>query len=1194
MFSTFFRFELRFWLTGMMAYVFTTIIALLVMGAASSDNVVIGGALDNTYRNAPFVVQSFYGVMGIICVVMVAAFINSAASRDFIYGTHQLIYTKPIDKLGFLMGRFWGATLVAVLPLLGVSVGMVIARYMPWAEAERFGPISFRAHLSSILAFAIPNTFFVSAILFAIAVWTRSTVASFVGAILLIVGYSIAGQMIGNLDNKNLAAMTDPFGMQAFSEITRYWTMSDKNTQVVGMQGILLANRALWTTVGMAILGLSCWRFNFAERHRRGKQSTEAKPVAAANINLPDVQFHHGFVSQIQRLASQISVDFWSTIRSNVFIVVMLTALAQTIASLYLTSSEGFGLATLPVTYQVVAIIRGASYVFLLAVITFYAGVLVWKERDASLDEVYDALPQPTWIAYIGKLIAMLLIVALVLAVGMAAGVAVQASKGYTRFQLALYLQELFTIDMPQMFFLTVLAFFAHVVSPNRYSGYFLFVALLIFNTFGWSVLKVETNMVDYGDLPGYIYSDMFQFAPFAKGMNWFTLYWTFFAGLVSVAAILFWQRGRETNFVARLASAKRRFNGPFSAVASLACICWIGCAVWVYYNTQVLNEYLHSETITSLRADYEKDFKASWDGRPQPRVTDIRYEIDLYPQQRKMVLRGEQTIVNRTDTPIEQLFISYDGDFENDIEIQNSSLAQDFPDMDVLIYKIDPPMMPGDTSTMSYCVSYEPVGFENSVSVRQIVQNGTFFNNSIVPQIGYQPRAEISDKRDRKKHDLGEPNVMPPLNPEDTINRSNSYLSSSSDWVNIETVISTSADQIAIGPGSLQESWQEGDRRYFRYQVDHPSVNFYSFISADYEVATQQWKDVDIEVYYHKDHTWNVDNMLRSIRKSLEYYSEHFGPYKHKQARIIEFPRVASFAQAFPGTMPYSEGIGFIADIQDQDDIDMVFYVVAHEMAHQWWAHQVIGANMQGATLLSETLAQYSALMVMEQEYGRDIMRKFLSYEMDRYLSSRGRERLKERPLAKVESNQGYIHYRKGSAVMYYLKEMIGEQKINRALRGLVEKFGYASAPYPTSLDLIEALREETPDDLQYLIDDLFHQITLFANRTLSATYQQREDGKYDVTIDVQCEKFQADDQGVETEVPVNDWIEIGAFAEPEDGRRYGETLYRDRVKIDAKQQTFTFTVDAVPAKAGIDPFALLIDRLPDDNMRKPKLKKG
>ena len=314
MFSTFFRFELRFWLTGMMVYIFTTIIALLVMGATSSDSVVIGGALDNTYRNAPFVIQSFYGVMGVISIVMVAAFINSAASRDFMYGTHQLIYTKPIDKLGFLMGRFWGAMLVALIPLLGVSIGVLIARYMWWVEADRFGPIAIKAHAFGILIFAFPNVLFASAILFAIAVWTRSTVASFVGAILLIVGYSIAGGMIGNLDNKTLAAMTDPFGMQAFSEITRYWTVSDKNTQVVGMQGIVLANRALWITIGLAILGIACWRFSLRNdidaANQRRKSHPKPRRTSRYRTSASNMDLRPTFVDCPARLASTSGARF--------------------------------------------------------------------------------------------------------------------------------------------------------------------------------------------------------------------------------------------------------------------------------------------------------------------------------------------------------------------------------------------------------------------------------------------------------------------------------------------------------------------------------------------------------------------------------------------------------------------------------------------------------------------------------------------------------------------------------------------------------------------------------------------------------------------------------------------------------------------------------------------------------------------
>jgi hypothetical protein len=153
--------------------------------------------------------------------------------------------------------------------------------------------------------------------------------------------------------------------------------------------------------------------------------------------------------------------------------------------------------------------------------------------------------------------------------------------------------------------------------------------------------------------------------------------------------------------------------------------------------------------------------------------------------------------------------------------------------------------------------------------------------------------------------------------------------------------------------------------------------------------------------------------------------------------------------------------------------------------------------------------------------------------------------------------------------------------------LRKVIQQYAYAPPPYPTSYALVDALREETPPNLQYLIKDLFEDITLFSNRTLEATAVKRVDGKYDITINVEARKFKADAKGNETEVPVDDWIDIGAFAKLESGKKYGETLYRERVHITERNSTFTFTTVQLPDKAGIDPFALLIDRIPDDNVK-------
>ena len=231
-----------------------------------------------------------------------------------------------------------------------------------------------------------------------------------------------------------------------------------------------------------------------------------------------------------------------------------------------------------------------------------------------------------------------------------------------------------------------------------------------------------------------------------------------------------------------------------------------------------------------------------------------------------------------------------------------------------------------------------------------------------------------------------------------------------------------------------LQKEWIEDDRRYFHYKMDSKILNFYAFNSADYQVARDKWNDVNLEIYHHKGHEYNLDRMMKGMKAALEYCSENFSPYQHKQARIIEFPKTSgTFAQSFPNTIPFSETFGFIADVDDSDEggNDFAFVVTAHEIAHQWWAHQVIGADVLGATMLSESLSEYVALKVIEQVNGKNKMRKFLKRSLDTYLTQRTFETKRENALM-YNDGQGYIHYQKGSLIFYALSDYIGEKVLN------------------------------------------------------------------------------------------------------------------------------------------------------------------
>ncbi|MGH9764036.1 MAG: M1 family metallopeptidase, partial [Blastocatellia bacterium] len=435
-------------------------------------------------------------------------------------------------------------------------------------------------------------------------------------------------------------------------------------------------------------------------------------------------------------------------------------------------------------------------------------------------------------------------------------------------------------------------------------------------------------------------------------------------------------------------------------------------------------------------------------------------------------------------------------------------------------------------------------------------------------------------DDSTRHRHGLERVKRFPKL--EDVAARQINGLGRDADWVNLDATVSTSGDQIAIMPGYLQREWTENGRHYYHYKMDAPILNIYSLNSGRYLVRRDKWNNVNLEIYYHPGHEFNLDRMQDSMKATLDYCSANFSPYQFRQVRIIEFPRYQNFAESFANTIPFSEGIGFVTrvDPNKPDSIDIPFYVTAHEVSHQWWAHQVISAQVEGATSIVESLAQYTALMVMKHRYGAESMKKFLRFELDGYLRGRATERNEERPLYKVEPFQGYIHYNKGGLVMYALQDYIGEDAVNRGLAALVKEYGFKGPPYPTSLDLIACLRKETPADFQYLFDDLFENITLYDNRALSGSYTQRPDGKYDVRLTVQAKKMRADGHGKETEIPVSDLIDIGVLDEK------GNYLYLRRQKIDREQTEVTLTVDKQPDRAGIDPLNKLIDRSPDDNV--------
>jgi ABC-2 type transport system permease protein len=1197
---------------GMLSsYVYATVLfacgvlAMLAAGGAFAS-VSAGLGADKVHANAPEFIHGLVSTISHFGLLITAAVFGQAVHQDVEAGFAPILFTTGMRKGSYLVGRFLGAFAFVCLVFASISLGLWFGSLMPFLEPTALGPNRAAFYLWPYVVTVLPNVLLTGAIFFSLAVSLRSMTPVYVGGVVLLIGYLASGGLLAKLEQHTLAGMLDPFGFHANDLMTRYWTAAERNTQLVPLRGLVLANRLTWGGLGLGLLVFAYRRYRFGhaedsappaasapERLRRPRGGAPAPGVEAARAEAPArdagrAEREPGLrppsslgTGQLSLLGRLTWLSLRETIRSVYFgVIVLAGVLFLVIVTLQLDVL--LGTPTYPVTRSLCELIGGAFSPFMLIIIAFYAGDLTFRERDARIDSIIDALPLPTALPFLSKLLSLLCVPVLLQGVVMLTCLVVQTAQGYHHYELGLYLRMLFGIHLVDYLLLGVLCLTVHALVQNKYVGHFVvvlyYVVVLFLRRVGF-----EHNLYIYRGVPGHPYSDMNGFGHLLIGVRWFRLYWALFTGLLGVAAYLAWQRGAETTLRARWRRARERWTRGLRLGTAALAFGFVLSGAFIFYNTNVLNRYETAHTREQSAARYEQQYK-TLEAKPQPRVTDVWLELDLFPETTppSYRARGRYALKNASGEPIRSVYVNLPPHQPFDELRLGDVAAPTLRDEALGFYgfELAQPLEPDEATLLTFDVPFRPLGFPNGIPDTSAVENGTFFSNfARQPLIGYQPSRELTLDNERKKYGLAPRERMPPL--EDERARLNHYISNDSDFVHFAANVSTAPDQIALAPGYLQREWMQDGRRHFEYAMDSPILNFYSVLSARYQVRRDRWRDVALEIYYQPGHEYNLDRMMQSMKDTLDYCTSHFSPYQHRQARIIEFPRYMSFAQSFPNTIPYSEAVGFIAkvDPDDPDDVDYPYYITAHEIAHQWWAHQVVGGNVQGATFLSESMAQYTALMVMKARFGPRSMKRFLRYELDQYLRSRGTERKKELPLSRVE-NQGYIHYNKGSLVMYALQDYIGEENVNQAARAFLDSAAFEGPPYPTSLELIGFIREQTPPELAYLLDDMFEQITLFDNRARTATYRRLPDGRYELKLAVSARKLRADADGVERDTPLADQIEVGVVDENGVGVALEKRWIRDT------DTELTLTLDAAPARAGIDPLNKLVDRNPDDNV--------
>jgi hypothetical protein len=1185
-----FRFELIQQLRSPLLWVLGLMFALMGFGAASSDAAVMGGSIGNVHRNAPVVVANWMAVFTIPGMMAITLFISGALLRDFEQGTADLYFSGPVRKRDYLAGRL-GAALVASLVMYAVAAsGIFLAQFMPWMEPHRLGPVTLAPYAWAFAVMVLPNVLFTGSVLALMAALARNILWIYIGLLAFLVLFSLGNSLAGDLENVWLSTLLDPMGLTALRRTLRYWSAEDRNSGLPAFTGYLLANRALWTAVSLALLAATFALFR-TDRTGTARAWFRRKPAAAAmaaaplprRAPLPRLDPAFGPGTTLRQFARLLAFDLRGVFASVPFVVMLVFGLANFLPGA-LQAQTMYGTPIHPVTSQMLSELQGAYSWLLVIIALFYSGELAWRERGVRIHEVSDALPVPGAVPLLAKFLTLVAVVACFQLAGGLVAVVMQLWQGHAAIEPGVYAR---TLAMDSVIYVLMggLALCLQVFTNNKFIGYALLVMVMVLQG-ALGYFDLTHNLYNFGSWPIAPWSDMNGYGHFAAPQLWFQAYWAALLLALLLLSVAFRVRGTAGSGRERLRLARRRLTGGLGWATAGAFALFAAFGGFIYWNTNVLNPFISPEQEIVNQLRYEKDYRR-YESLPQPRIIASSVDVDLWPEEERMAAQVRYRVRNGHDVAIPALHVMMQDDKALlAADLGGATLERHDAELGYRIYRLDRPMAPGEERDFHFDLDFRTRGFGNQRAQTQFVGNGSFFNNTLFPGFGYNPEFELQDRNERIGRGLPAARRMPAL--EDESARASTYLTDDADWIDFETTVCTAPDQVALSPGYLKREFMRDGRRCFSYAMDRPMHNFYAYLSGRWTVTRGEYKGIPIEVYHDPRHGYNVDRMIDASRKSLAYFEQHFSPYQHRQLRIVEFPGYAQFAQSFANTIPYSESIGFIADLRDEEALDYVFYVTAHEVAHQWWAHQVIGANVQGATVLSESLAQYSALMVMEQEYGRGKMRRFLRYELDQYLAGRGRERERELPLLRVE-NQAYIHYQKGSLVFYRLRDEIGEAALNRALRRFLADKGYQPPPYTTSAELLGYLRAEASPAQQALLTDLFEKIGLYDNRVEAASARALPDGRYEVTLDLRAAKYHADGTGRESPAALDDWVDVAVFARgPASEESSERVLYLERHRITAAATSATITLAERPYEAGFDPYNKLVDRVPQDNRRR------
>lgn len=1015
---------------------------------------------EGIYLNSPYTIGFMTGMLSLSIIFFAILYSNQLLFKEWDAKFDLMYFALPLSKKAYVYGKFWYFYLKTFLSFGVLILGFIIGQNLRTGDEMQIG-FNLWHYVYPLLVFGLLNTLLVCSSLILVSYATQKKLMVVIGGLLLYVFYMIllvfsnspfmSGSLPQSIEAQQVSALLDPFGLSAYFFEARSFSVVEKNDFIVPLTNMLLLNRGIFVLISVFFLWRSHKLFSFSKntRHKTNKKvKANEIDTYVSSKPLTSIRLNFGNLMDFKTALSFAKLDVIYLFKSVVIAAVSLLLIFFVGMEMYADVDKGIRLPEKYATSGLLATSISSNFHLLgLLILSYFVNDLYWRSHASNFNLIEKSI-YFSKSKLIGHFSSASLLICFFTILLIIEALVFQLSYGYFNIDWKAYLGVFVFNAFPLILFSGFLVLVNSSVN-NRYVSLgistlsvFALASPLSKSMFSYPLLHIFSGFNG-------LYSDFNGYGIYLSAFSQRLLF-----GLGLIVALWVIHDIIKTKSLGR----KKVLFALFFVI------------IGTYNGIAFMNGYSpnNEELLTLEAVDYEKTFR-KYEAIPQPTLTGVDTKIDLFPSKNAYQIEGKYVLKNLSDEPIHKVLFN----FHTDLTLESATFRindEDFT-IDKLVTEVNlkTPLLPNEESVLEFKLSYQWFAVNGHQSFNAIVGNGSFMRiSNYYPRIGYQSDMELQDAQLREKYQLEASTGIKDLEMPEVFKN---------DFINLNMVVSTEAGQTPIGIGDLKKSWSEKGRVYHSYTTKSIPFRF-AVASAKYQKKSLKHRDIDIEVIHDEKHYENVDRLLSNAVLSLDYCIDNFGPYPFDKISFVEVSAFTSgfAATAYPGTIFMTEHMVFHTNIEADTTKDVINELAGHELSHLWWGNSQINPDdREGATMLTETLAMYTEMMIYKKLYGKEHMMNRVQIHQQIYDNEKGL--YGNPPLYKVPYEATHIAYSKGAIAMVKLTELIGEDNVNTALKNFLLNNQYPKKP--TTLDLLEEFYKVEPDqNAKSKIDELFKTI--------------------------------------------------------------------------------------------------------------------